>query len=100
MGLDELNDPAGVWDDLSDEKRELLKENMYADLLNVHTEWEDGQVRWDCPECEESTFTDKYYGTARCEHCMKIVQSENWEVGDAPENPEEKPPEPQDALSW
>lgn len=100
MGLDELKDPAGVWDNVEGEKRELLKENMYANFLNSYTEWDDGEVRWDCPECEKSTFTPKFYATKRCDYCMKILRSENWEVGDAPENPEEKPPEPQDALSW
>lgn len=100
MAIDgELKDPLGVWDDVEGEKRELLKKNMH-ELLNAHTEWENGQVRWDCPECEKSSFTDKCYGTTRCEHCMKIIQSENWEVGDCPTNPEEKMSEPQDALSW
>lgn len=100
MAIDgELKDPIGVWDDVEGEKRELLKKNMH-ELLNAHTEWEDGQVRWDCPECEEPTFTDKYYGTKRCDSCMTIMQSENWSVDEHPENPEEKPPEQQSALSW
>ena len=84
----------------SEEQVEMLKKNMHADLLNVHTEWEDGQVRWDCHECEEPTYTDKYWGTKRCDSCMKIMQSKNWEAGDYPENPEEKEPEAQSARSW
>lgn len=100
MSLGDIDDPLGVWDDLSDEELELLKENMHAPLLNAHTEWENGQVKWDCPECDDFTVTDKYYGTTRCTHCMKIMQSENWEVGDYPTNPEEELSEPRDALSW
>ena len=96
----EFDDPLGVFDDYSEEQRKKLKENMHAPLLNVHTEWEDGQVRWDCHECDSPTLTDKFYGTVRCESCMKIMQSENWEVDDYPVNPEEKEPEQQSARSW
>lgn len=98
--MDELNDPAGVFDRYTEEQREKLKENMHAPLLDAHTEWVDGSVRWGCPECEEPSFSDEFYGTMRCKSCMKIMQSENWEVGDYPKNPEEKEPEQQSALSW
>lgn len=96
----EFDDPLGVFERYSEEQRQKLKENMYAPLLDVQTEWEDGQVRWDCPECEESTYTDKFYGTKRCDSCMKMQQSENWSVGEVPPNPEEKEPEQQSARSW
>lgn len=122
MAVDELSDFFKKWYD--EEQQEMLKKNIHAPLLDVHTEWvetEDGKrLRWDCPECEVSTFHETRTGTLRCKKCMKIMQANNYSVDPKkpdPENPDwylEKvakrrglPPdeykekaEQQSALSW
>jgi len=107
--IEEIEDPAGVFDNYSEEQIEKLKENMY-ELRDAPTKWIGDQLRWTCPECGHQTMHDKRYSTIRCEECMCILQAEAWSVGDddpgAPEpvqeesEPKEEEVKQQPALSW
>lgn len=77
----DLNDPAGVFDHLSEEKKELLAERMYEGPFNAPTEKtvSDGRdvIKWTCPKCHGTMEKEKEYATARCEHCMRMLQRQN-----------------------
>lgn len=70
---------------------------MVKPPLDVHTEWvdkEDGNVegralRWDCTECEVSTYSNRRKGVNRCDGCDRLMQAENYSCSG-------KEPDPQD----